>query len=1634
MSVKKINYSQFEDLPTRSHFLNSALTAKISADIAASADIYFMPNDVYEDSKHMGQGHYRTYIFGNLPDGSKAAVVVEKIPVYFDIRVIPNDSTSYHNDNMMAQAEELKRTLYQYFNTKGLRVGTSEFVTGFRMNEFREEPDVWIRLNFTNLKDRADAIKYISGITTNNPFTGEQIPKYSTSADDTGSYNNNYYYHKVAREYGFNTCYWNVLRGGLYKHAFKHNVNEASQKFRVDHWFYVTVDNYRPISPQEQDKLKTQQWFSRDSAMIMTWDIETYTKFNQNGTPPTPEETNWDIFMICATFHWYHTPNALLKVCLVDVDTAHDEESLRDIFYDKEDINTEARKQKKSIEDIMAKDSKENYLVICGNSKGNQVDPNRERNLLEAFGRLIKRMAPELIVAFNGGGFDWPCVREKLKRYKMLRSFKDNISILPLDNYFDSPDANGETNIHDRSWVTERVKISAEEMHTMLRLGIPGIIDTDCMVIFKQLYTKMEVQKSFSLNYFLKMNKLKGKEDMPYKVMFQIYKAAVTVADEEAALTSSTTAAFIDKLIELGKPAEEIESVVKANIGTIIARKMQPIIHKNLADMAQVAKYCVVDAFRCQQLFVVRTIVQDRREIANDAFVTTFAGFYRAGGMKVRQLVANESFNTQKLIYEGERMRIMYSAAKPSNKKVKYPGAWVFPPKKGLNARRPVVGLDFASLYPNLIITYNMSPEVAIEDRPGAKQYIETLLAKGYFLHRIDFNAEVTDENSPDKGTFFPVGGWCVRHSNVINPGDKVDFQPKGVENPRQGKDPLPREIMAIFPTIQLKLFHDRRVYKKQYVALTTFIEYLSKFELEAKELGVEVNWENIPEKEFAGTGYTKKQVLDILAAGNDPKEEISFARNVVNSKQSSKKVFMNTFYGEQGNVLSSIYKLMVAGGITGAGQYNIKMVAEICALLGYFVSYGDTDSCYISAPEKLFEAVDKIWQDISKAIMDALALLGYKAPVPVYAEIHNEHIEHIALMFTPATMEYRKKYTQLEAKLKMAPDTLEEFNKQNEQDYAAYNRCLLEVANNASASITVESEESEKLKIIDMWKLLYFRAREEYWTIMVQITRRDLTRFTKIIGKVLKDNNGTGYLNMDYEEVLFPVVFTGKKKYFGFAHHETEVFYPTREKIFIKGIDIVKQGQSDLAKEIGFQIIEEVCSVHNTSDMLDLVHEKIKYIYSREWSLSNFVLNAKYKPHKRNIPVNTFVDRMKIAYDKYMKPGALHDPQRAAVCAPPDPGDPFKYVVIKRDQQFDLRGRKVNLKKGDVMEFLSMYEYSQKTMEPMKIDLNYYMEGAIFGLFARFIAYRPEFQPSSVVTDPDIIDETSVKNAVKYIENYTNQLNGIDKAELRKQGFAYRKEVNMINKAVMSDIKLRFGGSVGSVMNNIDVPVIEYSNEQEFNQALESASRATEMLAVDYANKLANDNAVMLANAKYYEADEFAHGVKHLIDNAGDFRDLQALYKIVVKDGRVDKRSRLYQIDQQIEKCKKLIRDASPHVVKILQEYNAMIAELIMDSRERGIGEEDFLTKRIDEIADSFGTDSQLTIEGYYDCIIDLAGWYDCRRSFINIRDKLQDIVNKKAKNYIVAKPQDIPNAGERLQPASSNSLTFNQVDLPEY
>ena len=72
----------------------------------------------------------------------------------------------------------------------------------------------------------------------------------------------------------------------------------------------------------------------------------------------------------------------------------------------------------------------------------------------------------------------------------------------------------------------------------------------------------------------------------------------------------------------------------------------------------------------------------------------------------------------------------------------------------------------------------------------------------------------------------------------------------------------------------------------------------------------------------------------------------------------------------------------------------------------------------------------------------------------------------------------------------------------------------------------------------------------------MVEISMVKMEKLCDDVNVFLKEDNGSPYLKMAYEEVLFPVVFTGKKKYYGIPHESKPNF---NKELFIRGIKTVK-------------------------------------------------------------------------------------------------------------------------------------------------------------------------------------------------------------------------------------------------------------------------------------------------------------------------------------------------------------------------------------------------------------------------------------------------------------------------------------------
>ncbi|GBC02496.1 hypothetical protein RclHR1_04650013 [Rhizophagus clarus] len=340
----------------------------------------------------------------------------------------------------------------------------------------------------------------------------------------------------------------------------------------------------------------------------------------------------------------------------------------------------------------------------------------------------------------------------------------------------------------------------------------------------------------------------------------------------------------------------------------------------------------------------------------------------------------------------------------------------------------------------------------------------------------------------------------------------------------------------------------------------------------------------------------TKERGKKILESLNLEYSSVCFDYDYWDSKQKALKVYMNTFYGEAGNSLSSIFLRELACGTTTVGKYNLNLVAKFVTKKGFRIKYGDTDSLYLTCPDKYYEICDR-----------------------------------------------------------------------------AFNEGKL--------------------------------SKEAYWTEMVKITMDVMRKLHNQVNAYLRIKSGTSYLKMAYEEVLFPVCFTGKKKYFGIEHEDVVNFKP--KNLFKKEIETVKQGKSQLLKFIKEKIMREAMDINNTCPIYEIIKDTLKEAQNKEWDFNKFIIIGTWKPKKNNLCNNRFMGRMRERNERIS-----------------DPSERFSYVVVKGPHLRNEKGRLIPYRVGDYMEYADIAKEQN-----MEIDINYYL-GITVGICARFINENDSYQP----------------------------------------------------------------------------------------------------------------------------------------------------------------------------------------------------------------------------------------------------------------------------------------------------------------
>ncbi|RIA82671.1 hypothetical protein C1645_834996 [Glomus cerebriforme] len=141
---------------------------------------------------------------------------------------------------------------------------------------------------------------------------------------------------------------------------------------------------------------------------------------------------------------------------------------------------------------------------------------------------------------------------------------------------------------------------------------------------------------------------------------------------------------------------------------------------------------------------------------------------------------------------------------------------------------------------------------------------------------------------------------------------------------------------------------------------------------------------------------------------------------------------------------------------------------------------------------------------------------------------------------------------------------------------------------------------------------------KEEYWSRMVEISMEEIEKLRDGVNKFFRKDNGSSYLKMAYEEVLFLIVFTGKKKYYGIPHK--------RKRIMKESIRV-----------------NNICTLHQIVE--DVIKETINDISQKD--LNKMIKTAMWRPDKNN--------KSDLTPESYLY-------------EIPEPGERFEYIVVEND------------------------------------------------------------------------------------------------------------------------------------------------------------------------------------------------------------------------------------------------------------------------------------------------------------------------------------------------------------------------------
>jgi DNA polymerase elongation subunit (family B) len=545
-------------------------------------------------------------------------------------------------------------------------------------------------------------------------------------------------------------------------------------------------------------------------------------------------------------------------------------------------------------------------------------EEDNECGMLEHWARMTRQFDVEWLAGYNSLTYDTPYVFQRAKLHGSIDIFRNlaRFQTLPHDRLRNSRRYK-ECMPHERRFGGTR-GVNNE----MPQVEIPGLIQFDALKIVKLL----EKMNTYSLKEVAK-ELLKGsvqKKDLPHAFISPFFAAGPEYQRKLAIYcyydVRVTVAVMVVRFL-LGHAME----VARASWTSIMQQMMQGAQIKTWNLLCRTAH---VDAWLLDE--GARQYVQKLHELDVDPLPRYLRKYLKD---------------------DHERMSAKEQAS--LRKEKKYDGAFVLDPKSGLYDKCFINTFDFASLYPSIIIAFNLCFSTWIEHRYDLK-------TGGLWFPYFDDSYE---NRSKDK--------YVIWHPENERPSEKelgkrllilvcVDEKTGHTECFVQG-------VPSLLPGILRTLTALRKIVKTEMEKAESTVEKLKK-EIEAAKISGD-----------------KTLTVSLMAQ----QEQLKLQAAVLDSRQAAIKVLCNASYGFCGATAGFFGFISIAITTCFLGRWAILLTKKIVETkYGGIVVYGDTDSVFLYFPtvekNQSGKTREQIFEDVQKTCVDACGYISSLLPNPM--------------------------------------------------------------------------------------------------------------------------------------------------------------------------------------------------------------------------------------------------------------------------------------------------------------------------------------------------------------------------------------------------------------------------------------------------------------------------------------------------------------------------------------------------------------------------------------------------------------------------------------------------------------------------